>query len=578
MRRNYKVIAAALATVALLLAAVGSKVDFTLGTTPGNPAAGKVRLWANTATGYLECLSSSGTSCFASASAGVTLIAGGTNVISGALAANTKFLITADVTQNTSAIALSQNNVTIECVPGVKITFATSTVDGFDISGDDDTIRNCILDGNSAQTKPVVNITGNRTTLEGNTFQNMGVTSPSTANVYVNGGSGHRIRRNYWPSITDAVLFIENTTSSTTISDIIVESNYVAALNPGSAALNGFFAKSVISTSRLVVGVQWLSNTMYCQGSNTNCMGQNMDISATGQGPGRHTWRDNKVILTGSTADAFHLFGNYHNVISGNAVLNDNSSTFAVSKYYSFGDSYHSAFQNNIIKNPAGFYTGDFVFADNAYNVISGNIADGGTGNSTTAGCFYLFSVSGINSHNLVANNVCRFEGAFASPGIRIESGTGSFTTVDNQVIGNHIDGTGTSGQIGVQLVETTGTMSGTYVAGNYFSNLPTAISIGSGVDTTKLGDQYFETVTTQVSNSGSNTFGATKTVYGTCVLGTSCAVTLAQGGFTSTSTYQCTGTDQTSAAAVKVVNTSATVATFTGTGTDTISYVCSGF
>lgn len=66
--------------------------------------------------------------------------------------------------------------------------------------------------------------------------------------------------------------------------------------------------------------------------------------------------------------------------------------------------------------------------------------------------------------------------------------------------------------------------------------------------------------------------------VYGTCVLGTSCAVTFSgSAAFTSSGSYVCTATDQTAAAAVKVVNTSASVATFTGTGTDTLAFHCIG-
>lgn len=66
------------------------------------------------------------------------------------------------------------------------------------------------------------------------------------------------------------------------------------------------------------------------------------------------------------------------------------------------------------------------------------------------------------------------------------------------------------------------------------------------------------------------------RTVFGKCTLGTSCAVTFTVP-FTSTTSYYCSGTDQTAAAAVRVVNTSASVATFTGTGTDVVSFVCIG-
>ena len=62
------------------------------------------------------------------------------------------------------------------------------------------------------------------------------------------------------------------------------------------------------------------------------------------------------------------------------------------------------------------------------------------------------------------------------------------------------------------------------------------------------------------------------------CTLGTDCAVTFAGiAAFSAATSYHCAATDQTAAAAVKVVNTSATVATFTGTGTDVLGYVCVG-
>lgn len=55
-----------LLTALALLAVTGSRVDFTAGTTPGNPGAGKFRLWANSGSGQLECLNSSGGSCMPS--------------------------------------------------------------------------------------------------------------------------------------------------------------------------------------------------------------------------------------------------------------------------------------------------------------------------------------------------------------------------------------------------------------------------------------------------------------------------------------------------------------------------------
>lgn len=66
--------------------------------------------------------------------------------------------------------------------------------------------------------------------------------------------------------------------------------------------------------------------------------------------------------------------------------------------------------------------------------------------------------------------------------------------------------------------------------------------------------------------------------VFGTCTLGTSCSVTLTgAAAFTSTSTYFCAANDRTTAAAVKIVNTSASQIDITGTSTDVIGYVCFG-
>jgi hypothetical protein len=67
-------------------------------------------------------------------------------------------------------------------------------------------------------------------------------------------------------------------------------------------------------------------------------------------------------------------------------------------------------------------------------------------------------------------------------------------------------------------------------------------------------------------------------TVFWTCTLGTSCVITLSgSAAFTSASSYYCSGTDQTAAAAVKIVNSAAGTITVTGTGTDVISGVCIG-
>lgn len=49
-------------------AQTSSIIDMTLGTSRGNPSSGKIRIWANTASGNMECLTSGGASCFPSGS------------------------------------------------------------------------------------------------------------------------------------------------------------------------------------------------------------------------------------------------------------------------------------------------------------------------------------------------------------------------------------------------------------------------------------------------------------------------------------------------------------------------------
>lgn len=70
----------------------------------------------------------------------------------------------------------------------------------------------------------------------------------------------------------------------------------------------------------------------------------------------------------------------------------------------------------------------------------------------------------------------------------------------------------------------------------------------------------------------------AAHTVIASCVLGTSCSVTLSGAAvFTSSSSYQCSCVDQTSAAACKFAPSSGTAFALTGTSTDTLSFICVG-
>ena len=84
-------------------------------------------------------------------------------------------------------------------------------------------------------------------------------------------------------------------------------------------------------------------------------------------------------------------------------------------------------------------------------------------------------------------------------------------------------------------------------------------------------------TVPTTYNHSGTQQT-ATHLVRDRCTLGTDCSVTLAGSAvFTSSSTYDCVAIDRTGANAVQFSPSSGSAFALTGTGTDTVSYVCVG-
>jgi len=112
--------------------------------------------------------------------------------------------------------------------------------------------------------------------------------------------------------------------------------------------------------------------------------------------------------------------------------------------------------------------------------------------------------------------------------------------------------------------------------------------TVGQNVNTLATGTAPFVVASTTPVNNltgqllARNAAGIQQTnarsVYGTCTLGTNCVVTFAgASAWTAANSYVCTATDQTAAQPVKVVNTSNSVVTFTGTGTDVVAYACFG-
>ncbi|HZQ53323.1 MAG TPA: hypothetical protein VFB14_14060 [Bryobacteraceae bacterium] len=431
----------------------------------------------------------------------------GSNQIQGKLAANATVCVAGNQTQS-STVSITQSNVTLRCTNGAKITFATSSADGIDISGNDDRIEGCVLDGNSALAKPMLNISGNRATIRKNTFQNVGLTNPSTADLLVTQGSGHRIEDNYWPSIGDAVIYLQ-AASGQTISDVVIQNN-LATFSPASG-LYGFNMNDN-NGAGTVARVSWLNNTMICSGSSGYCMAQRFNASPTGQGITSigHIWRGNRVYLAGSVNHVFHWFGADQDDFDGNQAIIANTCSFcAASQIFSFGDVYYSHIVNNLINDQNGGSYGYFSIVDAAEDVVSGNVAYGCSNNGNN-GCIYLTTAAGgPMSHMLIANNYLKPFAGLAVYGIHIQGNSTSYTRQDNQVIGNHIEGNGTAGSIGVYIDSVSGAVADTYVSGNFLQNLPTGVSVSSGSTNTQVDPNHYDTVTTPVSDSGTGTKAA---------------------------------------------------------------------
>ena len=81
-----------------------------------------------------------------------------------------------------------------------------------------------------------------------------------------------------------------------------------------------------------------------------------------------------------------------------------------------------------------------------------------------------------------------------------------------------------------------------------------------------------------QVYNHSGTIQASPHTVQDSCVLGTSCSVTLTGASvFTSSTSYTCACQDNTAIDACNVVQSSGSAFAITGTGTDTIRYICTG-
>lgn len=169
------------------------------------------------------------------------------------------------------------------------------------------------------------------------------------------------------------------------------------------------------------------------------------------------------------------------------------------------------------------------------------------------------------------SGNICIW---YAASGTLTNTGTcfpagGGFQTSNFQLAGGTAM-TGNQGN-GTKVQHSTGSVTN--------GNLASFDANGNAVDSTINAASTVSAVqgcgtTTTCSKTG---FTSPRIVIGTVALTAGAATVASMTAWTSTSSFVCVGTDQTSAAAVKIVNASTTSITITGTGTDVIAYQCVG-
>jgi hypothetical protein len=202
-----------------------------------------------------------------------------------------------------------------------------------------------------------------------------------------------------------------------------------------------------------------------------------------------------------------------------------------------------------------------------------------GTGPSSVKGVFNFINTSTLGQADLITLADCNAFLTLATGGYRPQ-----WTNCDSAI---GFDSPGGTSSSSAALYLRAPTSISQYInvlptGSNWLERLSTTAKVFNVVVSGTLGFQQNGTAigifcgtTTSCANTAEP---LTRQVYGTVTLSSGTAtITGFSPAFTSSSSFVCTGTDGTSAAAVKVVNASASSITITGTGTDTVGYICTG-
>jgi hypothetical protein len=419
------------------------------------------------------------------------IVNGGTNTLAAALAANAEITIPADVTQTTSALAVSTADTFLKFLSGRKLTQTTNGVDVIQVTGARFGLFGATLDCNS-NTSPeyVLKVNADYTNVERATVQNCGANGGGNGLIAITGGVNHRLVRNriFTQTAANSEYGIRVESVDAPISGTDVSHNYIEVFSDR----KGIFIKQ--NTANAMSDVTASFNTIHHTGTGIDVHSDSISAGPLGV----------KLIANGFTATGVSgnpvvsIFGMRSsilslNTMSGAGFFNNNA------PFLTAHDTYESAIVGN-----AGYMVGTtgrlLQSLDAAHNTFVGN-SGFGTSAPSGGGAFEgaTSSTAGVpwSDNDVVGNNVNLDTGAGVDCFLAWPNSNNG-TSFRNQFTGNNCDGDSTAGSKGVELKLGSGTgisAGDNFVGPNKLSNLEQGVVVGAGVTGTTILPQSFTNV-----------------------------------------------------------------------------------
>ena len=399
----------------------------------------------------------------------------------------------------------SLNNIAIQCLNNATITYSANVQWNF--TGNNQTVSGCsfVGPGIGVSTLQPVIPAGNNFTFTHNTVSGFGSTG-GNGTVEVIGGGVIEISFNTMYGNAEGPLFVNNTTTGTTISQIRIIGNNIdtsAATAAGTEPIAIHTSSGTANIGEVTVDLNVLRGPkVFCIEVGDFGGAIPYDIALNG----------NTCKLTqNSTGGGYSIAGSgaTHVTVNGN-VFNANGYTWTIAGIEFSGVSgtaFDGAANGNVVIGgaPANGASGIGCSVSCQHLSITGNIIDGfGT---TGAGIYIGTSTaSGQITDNVVESNTITFPASGAGKGIWQQCNASSSVCSRNVYSGNNIYGTGTGGSIGISIENDTGTSARENIGPNTITNIDTGLSLSSGVTYALIATQQISSfISAAISDSSTS-------------------------------------------------------------------------